>query len=270
MSYVTGNGTDVPPIGLGTWQVNGDALLAVMEAAFKVGYRHIDTAANYGNEVSVGEGLRASGMDRDDIFLTTKVWWNRLGEVEKAAEESLARLDTPYVDLLLIHWPNPAVSLRETLEAMARVKRAGLARHIGISNFTRTLMKEAVALSPEPLLCAQFEVHPFLDQQRMIETARGLGLEVTAYSPIARGEAVNDPVIRAIAETHGRSTVQVALRYLVQQGLNVIPRSAKPQRVAENFQVFDFSLSDQDMATLHGLARTDGRKANPAWAPAWD
>ncbi|MEP9377611.1 aldo/keto reductase [Aquabacter sp. CN5-332] len=270
MSYVTGNGAAVQPIGLGTFQVEGDAVVAVVKEALKVGYRHVDTAAAYGNEEAVGAGLRASGMDRGDFFLTTKVWWTRLDDVEGSLNESLARLKTPYVDLLLIHWPNPAVPLKVTLDAMARVKRAGLARNIGISNFTIALMKEAVQLCPEPLLCNQIEVHPYLEQDRVIRAAKDLGLEVTAYSPIARGDIVHDPVIQGIADAHGRTTVQVALRYLIQQDLTVIPRTAKVERLAENLAIFDFALTDEDMATLHGLARPNSRKANPSWSPAWD
>ncbi|TCT02436.1 aldo/keto reductase [Aquabacter spiritensis] len=270
MQYVTASGAAVLPIGLGTFQVEGEACSAVVAEALKVGYRHIDTAAAYGNEAAVGAGLRAASVDRGDVFLTTKVWWTRLGEVERSLEESLGRLDTPYVDLFLIHWPNPAIPLAETLAGMARTKRSGLARNIGISNFTIALMKEAVALSPEPLLCNQIEVHPYLDQDRVIAAARDLGLAVTAYSPIARGALIDDPAIARIAAAHGRTTVQVALRYLVQKDLTVIPRTAKVARVAENFALFDFELSASDMQVLGSLARADGRKANPGWAPAWD
>lgn len=270
MSYVTGNGALVQPIGLGTFQLEGDTAVAVVKEALRVGYRHVDTAAAYGNEEAVGEGVLASGLDRGEVFLTTKVWWTRLDDVGGSLDESLSRLKTPYVDLLLVHWPNPAIPLQVTLDGLARVKRDGLARNIGVSNFTIPLMKEAVRLCAEKILCNQIEVHPYLDQDRVIAAARDLGLEVTAYSPIAKGDVVNDPVIRQIAEAHGRTPVQVSLRYLIQKGLTVIPRTAKVERVAENFAIFDFILTDEEMARLHGLARPNSRKANPSWAPAWD
>jgi 2,5-diketo-D-gluconate reductase B len=271
---VEANGARIPLLGLGTWELQGRTGIRIVEQALRLGYRHIDTAELYDNEREVGEGLRASGVQRDDVFVTTKVWPSHFAppSLERAAKESLVRLRLSEVDLLLLHWPNPQVPLAETLGALCKVKRSGLARHIGISNFTVALVEEAVRLSSEPLVCNQIECHPFLDQSKVVSACRRHGLAVVAYTPLARGRAVRDPVLIEIGRQHGKSAVQVCLRWLVQQDICVIPRTAKIQRLDGNAAIFDFTLSDDEMARIGRLAHPRGRVVNYAYsgAPDWD
>jgi diketogulonate reductase-like aldo/keto reductase len=271
---IEANGARIPVLGLGTWDLRGRTCARIVEQALRLGYRHIDTAEMYDNEREVGEGLRASGVRRDDVFITTKIWPSHFSppELERAAKESLARLRLSEVDLLLLHWPNPRVPLAETLGALCKVKRAGLARHIGVSNFTVALMDEAVRHSSEPLVCNQVEAHPFLDQSKVIAAARRHGMAVVAYCPIARGEAARDPVLAAIGRPHGKTAAQVALRYLVQLGLAVIPRTARVDRLETNAAIFDFTLSSEEMARIRALARSDGRRVDWSFSgsPQWD
>ncbi len=272
MQTIEANGARIPAIGLGTMTLKENICVDTVSAALRAGWRHLDTAQMYGNEREVGEGFRASGIPREQVFVTTKAWHNRLkaGDLERSVEESLGKLALPWVDLLLIHWPNPAVPLAETIAALCKVKRAGLARHIGVANFTVPLLDEAVKLADEPLVTNQIEVHPFLDQAKVIGACRRHGLSVTAYCPIARGKVPGNPVLETIAKTHGRTAGQIALRWLVQQGLIAIPRTAKIERLAENIAVFDFALTDADMAEIAGLKRPDGRVVSPPHAPKWD
>lgn len=270
---VKANGAEIPAIGLGTWKLSGEGCARSVAHAIAVGYRHIDTAAMYGNEEAVGEGLRASGEPRERIFVTTKVWYEDIspGRLEQSAEASLRRLGLDQVDLLLIHWPNPAVETADCVRALCAAKRRGLARHIGISNFPSAMIEEALAATSEPLVCNQVEYHPRLSQKAVLETCRAHGLALTSYSPLGRGEIVNAPAVREIASRHGRTPGQVILRWHVQQpGVVAIPKSETPSRIAENLDVFDFALSDGEMAALHAMARPDGRLVDPAWAPRWD
>jgi diketogulonate reductase-like aldo/keto reductase len=233
----------------------------MVEQALRLGYRHIDTAEMYDNEREVGEGLHASGIKRGDVFVTTKVWPSHFAprDLEHAARDSLARLHLREVDLLLLHWPNPQIPLADTLGALCKVKRDGLARHIGVSNFTVKLLEEAARLSTEPLVCNQIECHPFLDQSKVIAACRKHHMAVVAYSPIARGGARNDKLLARIGAAHGKTAAQVCLRYLVQQDVVVIPRTSKEQRLSENAAIFDFSLSAAEMKEITGLAHRDGR-----------
>jgi 2,5-diketo-D-gluconate reductase B len=257
---MTARKADIPAIGLGTWELRGRLCARVVEQALRLGYRHIDTAEMYDNEREVGEGLRASGVHREDVFLTTKVWPTHFSppELERAAKDSLHRLRLPEVDLLLLHWPSTKIPLSETMGALCKVKRAGMARNIGLSNFTGALLDEAVELSTEPLVCNQLEIHPFLDQSAAIAASKAHGMTVVAYSPIAKGAAKKDAVLTRIGEAHGKTAAQVSLRYLLQQDLVVIPRTSKVERLSENFAVFDFELSPQEMAEIAQLARPDG------------
>lgn len=272
MQVVEAHGARIPVIGLGTMTLKEKVCVDLVSAALRLGYRHLDTAQMYGNEREVGEGLRASGVRREEVFVTTKVWHDRLraGDFERSVDESLERLKLSSVDLLLIHWPNPAVPLAETLPALCKVKRAGLTRHIGVANFTIALLDEATRIADEPLVTDQIEVHPYLDQSKVIAACRRHGLSVTAYCPLARGRVAGDEVLGRIAAAHRRSPGQVALRYLVQLGLIVIPRTAKTERLAENVAVFDFTLPDAEMAEIARLARPDGRVVNPPHGPKWD
>jgi len=274
MQAVAANGAHIPLLGLGTWELRGRTCTRIVEQALRFGYRHLDTAAMYGNEREVGEGLRASGVAREAVFVTTKVWPSHFAprELERSARESLVRLRLTEVDLLLLHWPNPHVPLAETLGALAKVKREGLARHIGVSNFTVALTDEAVRLSSEPLVCNQIEVHPFLDQSKVVAACRRQGLAVVAYSPIARGRAARDPVLQEIGKAHGKSAVQVCLRWLTQQEIVVIPRTEKVERLSSNAAIFDFTLEPDEMARIGALAHPRGRVVNYSFsgAPEWD
>jgi 2,5-diketo-D-gluconate reductase B len=255
----------IPALGFGTSPITGGLSADTVLAALKTGYRHIDTARKYGTEHAVGEAMRASGLPREEIFLTTKVSHENLraGDFAKSVDDSLAALKVDYVDLLLVHWPNPGIALAETMPALAEAKRQGLARHIGVANFNIALLDQAVDLCPEPLVALQAEYHPYLDQSKLLAAARRHRLVYIAYCPLGRGRLFGDPVLADIATARGRSIAQIALRWLLQQNVAAIPFSSKPQRIADNFNVFDFTLTDSEMQRIAGLKRANGRVANP-------
>jgi len=257
---VAANGAKIPLLGLGTWDLRGRTCARMVEQALRLGYPHIDTAEMYDNEREVGEGLRASGAKRDSVFITTKIWPNHFAarELERAARACLERLHLSEVDLLLLHWPNPQVPLAETIGALCKVKREGLTRHIGVSNFTVALIADALKVSTEPLVCDQVEYHPFLDQSKLVAACRAHGMAVTAYSPLARGDLRNEVLVR-IGAAHKKTTAQICLRYLVQQDVVVIPRTSKVERLSENAAIFDFTLSEREMRDIAALGHRDGR-----------
>ncbi|WP_166296989.1 aldo/keto reductase [Bradyrhizobium sp. 2S1] len=261
MNVVEGNGASIPAIGLGTWELRGRTCARIVEQALRLGYRHIDTAQIYDNEREVGEGLRASGIKRDAVFVTTKVWTTHFmaKDLERSARESLARLRLTEVDLLLLHWPNPHVPLAETLGALARVKQAGLARHIGVSNFSVALIEEAVAACPEPLACDQSEYHPYLDQTDVISACARHGMGFVAYSPIAKGRVKGDRALGRIGDRYRKTAAQVCLRWLLQQNVSAIPRTSKLERLQENIDIFDFELSDEDMREISAIGSGNAR-----------
>jgi 2,5-diketo-D-gluconate reductase B len=269
---VTSGGARIPAIGLGTWDLRGRTCARMVELALRLGYRHIDTAEMYDNEREVGEGLRASGIRRDDVFITTKVWPDHLAaaQLQRATKESLARLRLADIDLLLIHWPNPRIPLAETMGALCRMKQAGFTRHIGISNFTVPLIEEAVRLATEPLVTNQIEWHPYLDQSKVVAACSRHGLAVTAYSPIARGRAGNDAKLLRIGMHHGKTPAQVSLRFLIQEDAIVIPRTSRRERLEENMAIFDFELGPAEMDEIRRLARGGGRVVDWSGAPEWD
>jgi diketogulonate reductase-like aldo/keto reductase len=272
MNFVEANGAKIPAIGLGTWELRGRTCARLVEQALRLGYRHIDTAQVYENEREVGEGMRASGVKRDEIFLTTKVWTTHFkpNDLERSAKESLARLRLSEIDLLLLHWPNPQVPLAETLGALARVKQLGLARHIGVSNFTVALIEEAVAACPEPLVCNQVEYHCYLDQTKVREACARHGMAVVAYSPLVKGRIKNDRALLRIGDRYRKTAAQVCLRWLVQQKVCAIPRTSRIERLSENIGVFDFALSAEEMRQISGLASARGRLTDFGFAPKWD
>jgi len=272
MLFVEANGAKIPAIGLGTWELSGRPCGRVVEQALRLGYRHIDTAQVYENEREVGDGLRASGVRRDDIFLTTKVWTSHFTphDLERSVKESLVRLRLSSVDLLLLHWPNSHVPLAETLGALAHAKRMGLTHHIGVSNFTVALIEEAVALCPEPLVCNQVEYHPYLDQAKVKAACDRHGLALVAYSPIARGRIKSDQTLGEIGRAHHKTPAQICLRWLVQQNVAAIPRTSRVERLSENIEIFDFELSDDEMTRIAALASPKGRLTDYGFAPKWD
>jgi 2,5-diketo-D-gluconate reductase B len=274
MQVVEAHGARIPLLGLGTWELRGRACARIVEQALRLGYRHVDTAQMYENEREVGEGVRASGLKREDVFVTTKIWpWHFAPrDFARAAKERLVQLRMAEVDLLLLHWPNPQMPLAETIGALCQARKDGLARHVGVSNFTVALIEEAVRQAAEPLVCNQIEVHPFLDQSKVVAAARRHGLATVAYSPIARGRAQSDPVLTRVGRRHGKTPAQVCLRWLVQQDIAAIPRTSRIERLSENLAIFDFDLSPTEMAEIGKLARRDGRIVDYAYSgtPAWD
>ena len=266
------HGAAIPAIGFGTsgLRVSPGEIVA---HALRCGYRHLDTARKYGTEAGVGEGIRAAKIPRAELFITTKVSHENLraADFARSVEQSLKALGLDYVDLLLVHWPNAQIPLSETMPALARAKREGLARHLGVANFNVALLDEAMRLCPEPLVTLQAEFHPYLDQAKLFDACRRRGLLLTGYCPLGRGRLIGDPVIGEIAAAKAKSVAQVALRWAIQHGVVPIPRSSNPRRIAENIDVFDFTLSDDEMRRIGALRRRDGRIANPAgYAPAWD
>jgi diketogulonate reductase-like aldo/keto reductase len=270
MQVVEAKGVRIPAIGLGTMTLKDAVCVEAVKTAIKLGYRNIDTAQNYGNEREVGEGIRASGVPREQIFLTTKIYWNRLNEFEKAFEESLKTLGFPWVDLLLIHWASPDIPVAQSVATLCTFKRKGLAKNVGVANFTVAMLDEAMKAATEPLVNHQIEVHPFLDQTKVLAASRKHGMSVTAYCPIARGKIPGNDTLERIGKKYGKSAAQVSLRYLVQQQIIPIPRTANPDHLAANLAVFDFTLSDAEMAEIAKLKRPDGRVVNPPHAPKWD
>jgi diketogulonate reductase-like aldo/keto reductase len=276
MNVVEANGAKIPVIGLGTMTLMDAVCVEAVETALRLGYRHIDTAERYRNETEVGEGLRrglrANGLAREDVFVTTKVFHDRLAaaDFERSLDQSLRNLELSWVDLLLIHWPNPKVPLKETLDLLCKARRDGRAKHVGVANFTTSLLQDAVKLASEPLVTNQIEVHPFIDQDKVLAACRVHGLAVTAYCPLARGKVPGNDVLARIGRAHGKTSAQIALRYLVQQGIIPIPRTSNPDHLAANLATFDFMLSDVEMTEIAGLKHTGLRVVNPPHAPRWD
>jgi diketogulonate reductase-like aldo/keto reductase len=272
MQFVEANGARIPAIGLGTWELRGRTCARLVEQALKLGYRHIDTAQIYENEREVGDGLRASGVRRAELFVTTKIWTTHFApnDLERSTRESLAKLRLTEVDLLLLHWPNPQVPLVETLGALAHVRKLGMSRHIGVSNFTVALIEEATAMCPEALACDQVEYHPYLDQTKVLEACARHGMAVIAYSPVAKGRIKNDPTLARIGQAHGKTAAQVSLRWLVQQNVAAIPRTSKIERLSENIDIFDFTLSDEEMRQISQMGSAKGRLTDFGFAPKWD
>jgi diketogulonate reductase-like aldo/keto reductase len=273
MMFVEAHGARIPALGLGTFRLDGDVARRMVGYALETGYRHIDTAQMYGNEAEVGAAIEGSPVARDEIWLTTKIWPDnfRAADLERAAEASVERLRT-VPDLLLLHWPNPRVPLQETIGALNQVKRRGHTRHIGISNCPAALVRASVALSEEPLIVNQVESHPYLSQRTVLAEVRRHGMALTAYSPLAKGKALNDPTLERIGERHGKSPGQVALRWLIQQdGVTAIPRSSREDGARANLEIFDFELSADEMAEVSALTGARDRQVNVAGvAPRWD
>jgi diketogulonate reductase-like aldo/keto reductase len=272
MDVIEAHGAKIPVIGFGTMTLKDDACVALVAAALQLGFRHLDTAQMYGNEREVGAGLRQSGLQRQDVFLTTKVWFNRLapGDFERSVDESLEKLALPFVDLLMIHWPNADIPLAGSIASLCKVKKAGLARHIGVANFNIAMIEEANKLATEPLAVLQIETHPYLDQTSVIAAARRYRMAVVGYCPLARGKVPGDETLQKIGRAHGKSPAQVALRYLEQHNIIPIPRTSKRERLAENLASLDFKLSDAEMAEIGKLKRPGSRIVSPPQAPKWD
>jgi 2,5-diketo-D-gluconate reductase B len=274
MKTVTAHGVTIPALGMGTWELRGDECAQLVETAIGQGYRHIDTAQMYQNEREVGEGIRASDVPREDIFLTTKIWpdCHAADDFARAVDERLKLLDCGPVDLLLLHWPSKEVPLAETINALNKAQVNGLTRHIGISNFTVSQVGEAAELSDAPLICNQIEYHPLINQTNLIAACRAHGLAITAYCPIARNRVADEPVMQEIAAHHGATPSDITLAWHMAQGdVMAIPRSSKPERLASNLAASEINLSADEMMAINALKAQHTRLCDPASvAPVWD
>lgn len=264
----------MPRVGLGTMRKHGDEARTLVTESLAAGYRHLDTGQYYGNEEEVGQGLHASGVPRDEIWVTTKFLHPKSpapGELLAAAESSLQRLGVEYVDAMLVHWPNAHVPLAQAMEALGRFRDEGKARAVGLCNVSSTLLREALAVLPD-LEIVQAEYHPYLSQRALRDLVLEHGLVLTAHSPLAVGRVLDDEVIRDVADHHGASPAQVALRWLVQQDrVAAIPGSSldHPHHLAENLEVLEMELTHDEMERISGLAR-GMRVVDPPHAPDWD
>ena len=272
MQIIEAHGARIPQVGFGTMTLKGDVCVQAVKSALQMGYRHIDTAWFYGNEKEVGEGMRQSGVKREDVFLCTKVRETHLepDKFRQSLNESLANLKLPSVDLLLIHWNNKNIPFKTSIGALCQAKKDGFTKHVGVANFTTKMLDEAWAVTSEPLVCNQIEAHPFINQDKVLAASKKHGMAVVAYVPIARGKVAGAELLEKLGKTHGKTSAQVSLRYLVQLGCIPIPRTANPAHMKENMDVFDFTLSDAEMSELKKLNATNMRVVNPPHAPVWD
>lgn len=274
MKIIEAAGASIPAVGLGTWKLKGAECSEIVREALSCGYRHIDTARMYGNEAEVGAGIAESGIARDEIFLTTKIWWTDLSRDAFAGSvrEALSALRQDHVDLLLIHWPNGEIPLDESIEALNAAVTAGQARHIGVANFPSALFEEAARLSPAPLVCNQVEHHPLMSQRDVHGAALKRGAAMIGYCPIGQGGALlARDEITAMAGAHGKTPAQIVLRWAVEkENVGAIPKTGNPQRLRENIDIFDFELTTAERETLDALSDSRQRLVDPSWAPDWD
>jgi 2,5-diketo-D-gluconate reductase A len=256
------DGRTIPQVGLGVWQTPNDTAVQVVKTALDAGYRHIDTAAAYRNEKGVGEGIKASGLSREDVFVTTKLWNDNQGHDETlvAAEKSLGRLGLEYLDLYLIHWPAPAKGLYvESWKALVRLQQEGRVKSIGVSNFAAEHLDRIIGETGVAPAINQIELHPRFQQRALREANTARGVLTESWSPLGQGQLLSDPVIAGIAARHGKTPAQVIIRWHVDSGLVVIPKSVTPERIVQNFGVFDFQLDEADKAAIAGLDSEAGR-----------
>ncbi len=264
----------IPPFGLGTFGLKDQVAVDSVRTGLELGYRHIDTAQIYGNEAEVGQAIADSGVAHDELFVTTKVWTENLGsgQVIPSLRESLQRLGLERIDLTLIHWPSPndEIPVAQYLGELLEAKRQGLTAAIGVSNFTIAHLREAIdAVGVEEIATNQVEIHPLLQNRKLVEFARQHGIHLTAYMPLAYGKVLAEPEIQRIAASHGVSPAQVALAWSLQQGYAVIPSSTKRDNLAANLAAAELRLSTEDMTAIEALDRGE-RVANPGFAPRWD
>jgi 2,5-diketo-D-gluconate reductase B len=263
----------LPVFGLGTFRVDAEKTANAVKSALQIGYRHVDTAQYYHNEAAVGQGVRESGVPRDEVWVTTKVWWERLDRATLIAslKDSHAKLDIGTIDLALVHWPSPkgAVPIAETLAAFQEAQELGLIRHYGVSNFTAPLLEEAVkAPGGREIVNNQFEVSPFLANRKLVDATQRLGVSVTAYMPLSEGRAHNDMTMKAIAEKYRATPAQVAFAWLLARKIVVISASTNPEHQKSNWDAQKLKLDADDIAKIDAL--DEGRRnANPSFAPKW-
>ena len=272
----TAGQANIPVLGLGTWQSTGQDCVDVVSQALKMGYEHIDTAQAYGNEKEVGQGIKQSGVSRDKFFLTTKIFPDDMKfEPEKliaAAKRSLADLDTDYVDLLLLHWPDDRVPLSETIPALCELQKQGLTRHIGVSNFNIANIIEAEKYADVPIVVNQVEFHPFIKQKTLQTFLNNHHILLEAYSPLARGDVFDNEIIKEIADKHNVTPAQISLAWILSDKHRIaIPKTSNPDHLQGNLDAINVQLSADDIEKISSLARTDGRKIkHPDYSPEWD
>ncbi len=272
MHYKNVQGVDIPEIGLGTYKLHDRECSNAVRMALDIGYRHIDTAQMYKNEREIGEAMSVSNVPREEIFLATKIWHTNLesADVLQTTEETLRNLKTPYVDLLLIHWPNEQYDLRKTIESMLVLRDQGKAMNIGVSNFPLSLLKKVNEEIRAPIFCNQVEFHPYLDQLDLLDYAIEKDILLTAYSPLAQGKVMQDEVLQEIAESYGKTPAQISLRWLIEQeNVVAIPKATTKEHLKTNIDIFDFELSDEDFNRIDQLEKSE-RLVNPSFAPNWD
>jgi 2,5-diketo-D-gluconate reductase B len=258
----------VPTVGFGTYKLTGQACLKAVDEALQVGYRHIDTAQFYNNEDEVGLAVKNSGIFRGNIFITTKIFPTDFNRIIKVTEESLKKLKTDYVDLLLLHWPSDDKTNRIAIDGLNDALNKGYAKSIGVSNFN--IEKLSMAIEHVPVVCNQVEYHPYISQDKLLKFMKMHGLFMTAYSPLAKGRVIKEGILLELAAKHNKSVSQVVLRWLLQQGnISVIPKASSLERIKENLNIFDFGLSDKDMEVISGLSG-EHRITNSIWSPKWD
>lgn len=255
------SGDEIPAVGLGTWQLKGDECKKIVEKAIEVGYKHIDTAEIYGNQREIGKAIKDK-----DVFITSKVWFENLhyDDVLESCEKTLKELDRDYLDLYLIHWPNRSVKIKETMRAMEKLKKEGLIRNIGVSNFTINHLKDALKTGVK-IAANQVEFHPYLYQKQLLDFCKNNGIIVIAYSPLGRGRVLNDDVLINIGNKYKKTSSQVCLRWLYQKGIAAIPKSSSVERLEKNIDIFDFSLDEKDVKEIDGLNK-NMRFVSPSFA----
>ena len=262
------SGDELPVVGKGTYELEGETVQEPVEIALESGYTHVDTAEGYMNEAALGEVL--AEHDREDLLLTSKVLPKHLNyeSVIETAKQTLADLGTDYLDLYLIHWPNPAISVRETMDAMATLKAEGLVRNVGVSNFSRYQLSAAQHVADVPIAVNQIEFNPYFQRTELVEYCQDNDIVVEAAAPIARGEVLSDPTLQELGEKYDKTPVQVALRWAVEKGIVVLPRSTSRSHIEENFDLFDFELDDDEHARIDDLDR--GEPSYDDRARSWD
>ena len=272
MQSLITQGVAIPRLGFGTFRMPGTDAQPVVENAIALGYRHIDTAAMYENKSSVGAAIAASGVKRNDLFITTKVWLDQLepDALQRAFDTSLRKLRLDYVDLYMIHWPARDMNMAATLEALMALRERGLTRAIGVCNFDLPMIRRAVEEIGAPIASLQVEYHPFLSQARLLAYLRGKGIPLTAYAPLAQGRAANDPTLLSLGQKHHCSAAQIAIAWLLdQEGIIVIPKAARAESQKANLDAIGIQLDDNDRAAIAALPK-DQRFVRPPFAPDWD
>jgi len=259
----------IPALGIGTWEnEDPEECARSVATALEAGYRHVDTAQIYGNEAAVGDGIARADVDREEIFLATKVWIDELGHEDAIAstEESLEKLGVDAVDLLYVHWPSRAYDPEESLGALAELRECGLTEHVGVSNFLPEQLDRAIEVADVPIAAHQFELHPFLPQHELVEHTKDRDVAVVGYSPLARGRVLEDETIGAIADEHDASPAQVSLAWLRQRGVVTIPKATSTEHIHDNWRSLDLELSTEEVERIDAIDRRE-RQVDPGFAP---